>query len=360
MAGSGSQANYLGTVSAHGPLTATLVAAIIGLHSDVVPFMGLQPDGMDRAGPHTLQIPEPGEVAGREGANFFTHHKGGRSAPVKSLTTEALELFASSRMCVDEVSSSTVNRDLTAIQSFVRWLREKHPHALPVPPRFDKHAEPDYSADAMHLERDEYARLRTKLEPRWHSLFDLLIQTGLRIGEAQGLRCEDLTPQQVFVHRDVKTPSRKRRVPLNDSLSKMLQAYIRDRPKEEHVFSPYLRSRDNAYHAFVVASLAAGLCEGDPPKATHSPHSLRHTFGVTAARAGLTLLEIRDLLGHSDIGVTQRYAQYAPDSDRSKHQAAAIGKLLAIDTLNTPPVPQTPFLKSGRKVSRRRMSASTE
>lgn len=100
--------------------------------------------------------------------------------------------------------------------------------------------------------------------------------------------------------------------------------------------------------------------EAAAPGHTLSLHSLRHTVGVTTARAGLTLLGIRDLHGHSDIGVTQRYAQYAPDNDRSKHQAAAIGKLLAIETLNTPPVPQTPSLKNGPKVSRHRTSASAE
>lgn len=44
MAGAGSQSSYIRDVSAHGPLTATKVAAIIGLHSDVVPFLGLRPD----------------------------------------------------------------------------------------------------------------------------------------------------------------------------------------------------------------------------------------------------------------------------------------------------------------------------
>lgn len=50
MTGGAAQAAYLTSLSAEGPLTATLVAAIIGLHSDVVPFLGLQPDEWTRGG----------------------------------------------------------------------------------------------------------------------------------------------------------------------------------------------------------------------------------------------------------------------------------------------------------------------
>lgn len=77
---------------------------------------------------------------------------------------------------------------------------------------------------------------------------------------------------------------------------------------------------------------------------------MRHAYGVAASRAGLSLLEIKDLLGHSDIGVTQRYARFAPNNDRSKIQAELIGKELGVGNLKTPPEPQTLFLKGGRKV----------
>jgi integrase len=285
-------------------------------------------------------------------ANFFRHHPKGRAAPIKSLTTEALGEFGVLRMEIDEVTGATVNRDLTAVQSFTRWLREKYPTALVIQPRFDKYAETDYSEDDRHLEPDEYQRLREKLPAYWHTLFDLLIHTGLRIGEAQALLCKDLTPGDVFVQRHIKTPKSKRHVPLNPAISDLMQDYIRGRRPGDAVFATYLANRNNAYHAFITASVEAGLCEGEPPnlKATHSPHSLRHAFGVSAARAGISLLEIRDLLGHSDIGVTQRYARFLPDNDRSRIQAELIGAELGVGHLKTPSEPQTLTLKNGRKV----------
>jgi integrase len=285
---------------------------------------------------------------------FFLYHPKGRSAPIRTLTTEALRAFAKARIGTDEVTPSTVNRDFTAIQSFCRWLRDIHPTVLPVLPRFQKYAEPDYTEDDRHLTPDQYRRLRSKLEPHWWMLFDLLIQTGLRIGEAQSLRCDDISATHVFVNKHLKTKKSKRKVPLTPSFSAVLQSYIKGRPGNAAVFSEYLASHDHAYHAFNRAAIAIGLCRGDPPKATRSPHSLRHSFGAAAAEAGISLLEIRDLLGHSDIGVTQRYARFSPNDDRAQKQAEMIGRLLAVENAITPSEPQTPNLVNGRKVPVRR------
>ena len=288
-------------------------------------------------------------------ARFFHYHPKGKSALISTLTTDALKAFAKARIGTDEVTPSTVNRDFTAIQSFCRWLRDTHPTILPAPPRFQKYGEPDYTLDDRHLTPDEYRLLRAELEPHWWILFDLLIQTGLRIGEAQALRCDDISLTHVFVRKHVKedklkSNKAKRRVPLLPSFSAVLQDYIKGRRGSDPVFSKYLASHDHAYHAFNRAAIAIGLCDGDPPKATRSPHSLRHSFGAAAAEAGISLLEIRDLLGHSDIGVTQRYARFSPKDDHGQKQAALIGKLLAVENLITPLGPQTPKLKNGRKV----------
>lgn len=56
-------------------------------------------------------------------------------------------------------------------------------------------------------------------------------------------------------------------------------------------------------------------------------HCLRHTAASLMASAGIPLLDIARVLGHSTISVTMRYAHFAPESGRKA--IGALGEALA-------------------------------
>ncbi|NIF80972.1 site-specific integrase [Paraburkholderia sp. Cy-641] len=54
-------------------------------------------------------------------------------------------------------------------------------------------------------------------------------------------------------------------------------------------------------------------------------HDLRHTFASWLVMDGVSLYVVRDLLGHSSVTVTERYAHLSPDQGR-----VAVQRLMAL------------------------------
>lgn len=63
-------------------------------------------------------------------------------------------------------------------------------------------------------------------------------------------------------------------------------------------------------HSFSTACRRAGITN-------FRIHDLRHTCAAWLVSAGIPLTEVRDLLGHSTIQMTERYAHLAPENVRA-------------------------------------------
>jgi integrase len=128
----------------------------------------------------------------------------------------------------------------------------------------------------------------------------LLILTGFRISEAQGLQRHWLHSDGGFVHfPDTKSDGQVRVI--GPSALKL----VASQPVREN--SPYVFPADAGEGDYTAAKgCLARLCAA-ANIADVTPHTLRHTFGSVAGDLCFSELTIAALLGHAARGVTQGY-----------------------------------------------------
>ncbi|MGQ3892188.1 phage integrase [Legionella sp. CNM-4043-24] len=136
------------------------------------------------------------------------------------------------------------------------------------------------------------------------------INTGLRRGELFNLTWAmvDLKERSLILSGDITKNGRSRYIPLNDeSYRIMMQLHKKSVDKSGLVFPS---KNDQPFH-HVKRSWATIL---DKAQITEFRwHDLRHHFASKLVMAGVDLNTVRELLGHSDIKMTLRYAHLAPE-----------------------------------------------
>ena len=213
---------------------------------------------------------------------------------------------------------SSVARKLSALRSFVRFLRregwlDNDPLALAVAPRRE-HRIP------AHLSEDEMSRLldmpdgATPLGRRDQAILELFYASGLRLSELVGLDVEDVNLPGRMV-RVLGKGAKERLVPFNTTTQGAIKTWFSDRSQisarcdagggeEEALF---LNHRGGRLTGRSVQRLVARYVTGCSTRFGISPHALRHSFATHLLERGADLRAIQELLGHVQLSTTQRY-----------------------------------------------------
>jgi integrase len=148
----------------------------------------------------------------------------------------------------------------------------------------------------------------------------LALNTGLRRGELFGLLWDDvnLTAKLLIVRGDGTKSGQTRVVNLNSEAVEILRAW-KPAPvtRDALVFPGRDGERDDLKTAWQRLLKAADITR-------FRFHDLRHTFASKLVMAGVDLNTVRELLGHSDLKMTIRYAHLAPAV-----KASAVERLIA-------------------------------
>ena len=156
-------------------------------------------------------------------------------------------------------------------------------------------------------------------QARDRALVSLLLDTGIRIGEAVGLETGDIGLDSIVV--EGKTGQRE--VPLSPSVRRQLLEIAGDR----WVFAGYggHLGEHQGYNIVRRAFLAAGITGRKL-----GPHTLRHTFGRHFIMAGGDAFSLQRILGHSNLATTRIYVELnVRDLVRQHHLFTPITAALA-------------------------------
>ena len=169
------------------------------------------------------------------------------------------------------------------------------------------------------LSADEAARLLAELDkcsPQFADVCRVSLYAGLRLGEIFALRVQDIDLDARIIYvMDAKAGSRE--AIINEELKKVLKKYVAGRKSEEFVFTQGDGKTPMKYinQAFVRAVKRLGFNDGITDSRRKVVfHTLRHTFASWLVQKGVPLYTVADLMGHSTLSMTQRYAKLAPDT----------------------------------------------
>ena len=238
-----------------------------------------------------------------------------RDQELKTIEIEQVELYKA-RKLKEGLAPKTVNNHLGILSRlFTDAVRWRYAAANPVTTVNNLRSGPQELTFWDRVQSEAFLAKVRSLRPPWEAFFTCALHTGMRLGELLALRWGDVdfVKRQLIVRRNYThghegTPKsgRNRVVPMSDTLFEVLRSH---RHLNGDLVFPddtgsYLR-RSKVKHPFWTCTRAAGL-----PRIRI--HDLRHSFASQLVMAGVPLAGVKELLGHSDVRMTMRYAHLSP------------------------------------------------
>lgn len=237
-------------------------------------------------------------------------HVLGEQMPIGDITVDHLDILVTKLRGMGN-ADGTINRKQAALSKALNFAVERQ--WLPKCPHFSRLAESQGRIRFVTDVEEKAALSFFKYvgDADMEHLWVVLVDTGLRMGEALRLQVKDVdwkvTPRPM-VRCWVNKADLPRSVPLTQRAEASLKALSALKAPDARIFSD-LNARTIRYRWEKMA-LQLGL-GGDP---LFVPHILRHTTASRLVQRGVSLLVVKEWLGHRSISTTQRYAHLAPEN----------------------------------------------
>lgn len=237
------------------------------------------------------------------------------------------------------VSGDTIARELSVLSAAINYCRTELEWELPNPVL--KRKPKPTEARVRWITHEEADKLLAASPAHLADFIRLALHTGCRKQELLGLEWSrvDLHARQFYLHGGHTKTGKRRTIPLNREAYAAIIS--RARFRAEHCpDSPWVFAHEDGKRIRDVKRSFGTAC-GNAGIRDFRIHDLRHTCAAWLVSAGVPLTEVRDLLGHSSVKMTEKYAHLAPENVRA---AVAVLEGLSHDPVT---------VKRGKKEKRR-------
>lgn len=220
------------------------------------------------------------------------------------------------KLIADNYTKKSASRKLNSIRTFFRYL--KNEQFIEQNPSLDV-SHPKYAqSPARIFSKLEYRALRdfAKEDPRTYALVEVLLQTGIKIGELANLRLSDVHDSALHIQIYGKTPERD--VPLNKAVKKALDDYlkVREKAQDDHLFIT------RTGHPLLIRNIRQIItrCFREVGIENATVNDLRNTFIAHQLMNGASVEYIAKLVGHRRLSSTERFLNLVKEETEKKEK----------------------------------------
>lgn len=140
------------------------------------------------------------------------------------------------------------------------------------------------------------------------ALLDLLISTGIRIGEAATITLNDImiTEHTILIHGKGR---KQRLIYISSPITwDRLKALIKERKNAENNYL-FVNRYGNPLSIHGIEDIYKKYIKKAQINTKSTPHYLRHTFATNLLANGADLRSVQEILGHASVATTQIYTE---------------------------------------------------
>lgn len=208
----------------------------------------------------------------------------------------------------NKISSRSVNRKVTALRSFFRFLLkekivEKDPTQMLKNLKTKKKLPSFVTENQMNVMLNEDNFNNSNQGHRNNLIIETFYFTGIRVSELSELKVANIDRYNKTI-KVLGKRNKERIVPIHPFLFEKLLKFIEIKDSDQYLFSSKSGNKITPSTIYrIVKSYLSIVTKVEK----RGPHTLRHTFATHMLNNGADLNTIKEILGHSNLAATQVY-----------------------------------------------------